>query len=719
MFAGYGDTVWPRSGVPVPTVRFLIGVDPGRDLAEQARDADTRLRAGLTAWAAPHHAVIATVGDEPPDHGRRLDRTPRVAVLTAAITGRDQPAPERTGSLMAARRPSADTYRVTAGDTLWAIARRTLGDARRWRDIFDLNEGRRQPGGRQLTDPRLILPGWRLRLPPTDKQAGPTTVPRPGRAGVNPSAPPPATRRPTPPTATPSAAPTLPPPPGAAARPARNGGSAWPLVDVALGATALGVGVGWVAGRRQRRPGTTASAAAWPAASTAAGPDPQTGTVGTVDHPPPDPATSPPLSVLRSPHDIAARALPAGRSPSPLADDAVRPRASGPHQPIHPPHATDTAIGTVVRWPNDWNPIGTGLIGPGAPAAARTILVNTLTTDPPPGTSRTGTVIATAAAMTLLLPDQPVPADTIPRLTIAGDLTQALNRLDQEILTRSRTTDDTDVTTPDSDSHDDQGSGSWPPLLLIAEPPPPADRIRLAAILLQGATLGIDAVILGPWPTGNTITVDHNGHPTSSDQSGSRRRTPRPDRHRPRNSTNHPAITGIRPASRARRPGTSRRPRYAFYSRTERPTIVCSLRRRWRRQRTTIHDTDRPIQRHGRPTLTRATARPAANWVRAYPVSPIASGSTYRSSAPHPTSPTRRRTPRHRRGGHRPGNCSPTSSATPAASPNTSCSKTSSATYPAAKSAPASTPTSTTCTNNSAPSADPAPTSPTPPTATS
>ena len=113
VFAGYGDTVWPRSGVPVPTIRLLIGVDPGRDLAEQARDADTRLRAGLAAWAAPHHAVIATIGDEPPDHGRLVDRTQRVAVLTAALTGRDQPAPERTASLMAARRPSADTYRVT------------------------------------------------------------------------------------------------------------------------------------------------------------------------------------------------------------------------------------------------------------------------------------------------------------------------------------------------------------------------------------------------------------------------------------------------------------------------------------------------------------------------------------------------------------------------------------------------------------------------------
>ena len=60
-----------------------------------------------------------------PTTGGSVDRTQRVAVLTAAITGRDQPAPERAGALMAARRTSADTYRVTPGDTLWAIARRT------------------------------------------------------------------------------------------------------------------------------------------------------------------------------------------------------------------------------------------------------------------------------------------------------------------------------------------------------------------------------------------------------------------------------------------------------------------------------------------------------------------------------------------------------------------------------------------------------------------
>ena len=51
-------------------------------------------------------------------------------------------------------------------DTLWAIAERHLGDGLRWKEIFELNRGRTQPDGRQLTTPSLIHPGWRLRLPP-------------------------------------------------------------------------------------------------------------------------------------------------------------------------------------------------------------------------------------------------------------------------------------------------------------------------------------------------------------------------------------------------------------------------------------------------------------------------------------------------------------------------------------------------------------------------
>jgi LysM repeat protein len=232
--------------------------------------------------------VTETVGDELLDGRRRVDSARR-SVLTAASTGRDE-SPTRTGSLTVAHRPLADTYRVVPGDTLWAIARRTLGDARRWRDVFDLNEGHRQRDGRTLTDPRLILPGWQLQLP---RKTGSTVVPRPGGAGVSPPVPSSAETRPTPAATAPTATPT--PPSSAAARPARSG-SVWSLVDVGLGAAALGAGVGWVAGRRRR--GMTEGAAVWPTAPKAGESRPQTGTVGTAEHQPTAPAASPLLAMV-------------------------------------------------------------------------------------------------------------------------------------------------------------------------------------------------------------------------------------------------------------------------------------------------------------------------------------------------------------------------------------------------------------------------------------
>jgi hypothetical protein len=46
------------------------------------------------------------------------------------------------------------------------IAARTLGNGSRYREIFNLNKGRRQPNGGRLENPGVIEPGWVLKLPP-------------------------------------------------------------------------------------------------------------------------------------------------------------------------------------------------------------------------------------------------------------------------------------------------------------------------------------------------------------------------------------------------------------------------------------------------------------------------------------------------------------------------------------------------------------------------
>ena len=70
---------------------------------------------------------------------------------------------------------------VEPGDTLWAIAQRRLGDPLRWREIYQLDEGKQQVDGRELADPHWIYPGWQLELPPSTTEPGRAPDPAPSQ----------------------------------------------------------------------------------------------------------------------------------------------------------------------------------------------------------------------------------------------------------------------------------------------------------------------------------------------------------------------------------------------------------------------------------------------------------------------------------------------------------------------------------------------------------
>jgi hypothetical protein len=114
-------------------------------------------------------------------------------------------------------------YTVQKGDTMTGIAARELGDPTRWRELFELNRGA-SVDGFVLTNPSLIWPGLRLRLPlPADddgssdssdasagvapKEPAPPE-PAPPVQADEPTSVPPAQPTPMPPTPTPTAAPT-------------------------------------------------------------------------------------------------------------------------------------------------------------------------------------------------------------------------------------------------------------------------------------------------------------------------------------------------------------------------------------------------------------------------------------------------------------------------------------------------------------------------------
>lgn len=67
---------------------------------------------------------------------------------------------------------------VEHGDTLWDIAAQCLGDPDRWPEVYQHNVGVPQPDGLVLTNPDVILPGWKLTLPgPTTAVTSPAHIP--------------------------------------------------------------------------------------------------------------------------------------------------------------------------------------------------------------------------------------------------------------------------------------------------------------------------------------------------------------------------------------------------------------------------------------------------------------------------------------------------------------------------------------------------------------
>lgn len=81
------------------------------------------------------------------------------ALLLVVLTGTAAEAAEPTGD------DAQPTHVVAPGDSLTKIAAGELGSSARYREVFDLNRGIPQPDGRSLQNPGLLRPGWILRLP--------------------------------------------------------------------------------------------------------------------------------------------------------------------------------------------------------------------------------------------------------------------------------------------------------------------------------------------------------------------------------------------------------------------------------------------------------------------------------------------------------------------------------------------------------------------------
>ncbi|WP_036517449.1 LysM peptidoglycan-binding domain-containing protein [Nocardioides sp. J54] len=89
-----------------------------------------------------------------------------VALNRAVLDGRpDFLLPGTILRVPVAETAPADAYIVQPGDTLSEISEHELGDADAYPTIYEASRNTVQPNGDRLTDPDLILPGWKLTIP--------------------------------------------------------------------------------------------------------------------------------------------------------------------------------------------------------------------------------------------------------------------------------------------------------------------------------------------------------------------------------------------------------------------------------------------------------------------------------------------------------------------------------------------------------------------------
>jgi DNA-binding SARP family transcriptional activator len=426
---------------------------------------------------------------------------------------------------------AAVTVTVRPGDSLSTIAERRLGDPDRWPAIFTLNRGRQLPGGGVLTDPDLIYPGWRLTLPGQPPRAAepPQRTPPDDGARHGPGRP-----GPTAPTAAASAAtsapqspatttggvavPTAPPaghphtpataPQGSvpASAPNTPPSASAPTDDHADPGVLLPAGWGWIS---LPFAGSLAAAGAMVWLRRRHRYIPRTSNRPAGD----DPSLRPLPSVMRTVNrDVRQRTLDSLEPATAPPTVAEYTRAAPGNRPDLPPVGPDglDLAGLAGRVP----PTGLGLAGPGAPAAARALLVATLSAGTAADPDAKSQAIITADTLTALLGAGAATLTPTPRLHVTPHLAAALTRVEELVVERHRLLAEYDTTDITALRAADPFHPPLPPLLLLCKPPHAELHDRLIATTQVGHGVQISTVLLGEWARGDTTTVAADGQST-------------------------------------------------------------------------------------------------------------------------------------------------------------------------------------------------------------
>jgi DNA-binding SARP family transcriptional activator len=525
-------------GVPAPRLRLVA---PLQTVAGW-------LVAGVTASVLIATPVVSVAGHASP------------AVATAQpATATAEPAAATTVPVAAHRATQSQlpVYEVARGDWMVAVAERFLGDEARYVDIERLNPQWERHDGRF---PDHWEPGWRVVLPVDTRDRGPLPHAS-GQLLVVPAVPappaqPPPGGLPAEPEPTPSATPS--------ATPAATPSASSTPVPSATGSTPADPDPDGVVPEPSTPPSSSTAA---PSAGATGSPTGLTSPSDEAPEPAPDADDGQgvelpggwvglPLAAAL----IAAAAMVWRRRrhryvPRPVRDEplddpdlrplppvvnrlrhAVRQQAPdlldpppGPRQPTVTEYAeADTdelelppigPSGVDLAGLTHQVPAGgLGLTGAGAEPAARALVVATLSTGSPTDPDARGQVVIPADALTTLLGAHSVEIGPIPRLSVTPTLSDALMLVEELLIERRRQLQEHDAADLAELRATDPYHPPMPPVLLLAEVPPPELRARLSTTLHLGTPLQISAVLLGEWPRGDTLSAHADGRTTGDGQ---------------------------------------------------------------------------------------------------------------------------------------------------------------------------------------------------------
>jgi len=403
------------------------------------------------------------------------------------------------------------TYIVTRGDWMSKIAKAWLGDADRWPEICELNWHRHFPKvGGTLRDCNIIYPGWDLRLPADAR--------------------PPADAKPTQPPAPPP--PPVPDPDGVIGEPSPNPSTtlspsapASPRATASPSATAANPAVPTVPAT-SASPSATASGAASAVPSADGSADPSATAPAADDHGVRLPDGSWVTWTLAAAITAAAALLWLQRRrrftveadddnpPTELLPPVAQLRRAVAHNPELTLPADEAEQAAAVPELAALPPGGIGLLGDGALAAARAALVAALASGGPHHPDRRGEVVIDAATLTTLIGSDAATLGPWPRLHIADDIDDALTIIESALLHRSRILDEHSLSDLDTLRREAPYEEALPPILLVADSPPPGARMRAKVSLALGSGLHVSAILLGEWAHGATVEVAADGHST-------------------------------------------------------------------------------------------------------------------------------------------------------------------------------------------------------------